>query len=233
MTDDTKNTDDASDRMDAQIKNAAADYNLPTATPREAIWERIQAARSAEGAVRSAQARTRLRTPHFTLRTFIAAAATLVIGIVIGGRIERARTSTVAVGPAATGLPSAAPDSVAANTYRRVMLEHIGNTEAMITTFRATARAGTADKQMADWSGDLLLRTRMLESSPAAQDPVMKRLLEDLDLVLAQISQYSGRATHGADDLDLIEESIAQRGVMTKLRATIPAPTTASAIRGS
>jgi hypothetical protein len=232
MTDETNDTSGQNEKMDALIKGAAADYNRPNATPREAIWERIQAQRaSGEGAAR-------VTRPSNNFRRYagigLAVAATLVIGVVIGGRIERARTSTVALGGAASGpVPATAPDSVAANAYRHVMLEHIGNSEAMIMTFRATARAGTVDKQMADWSGDLLLRTRMLESSPAAQDPVMKRLLEDLDLVLAQITQYSGRATHRADDLDLIEQSIEQRGVMTKLRATIPAPTTASAIKGS
>jgi len=230
MTDETNDGKD--EKLDALIKGAAADYNRPGATPREAIWERIQARRAAGAGA------ARITWPANNLRLYVsiglAVAATLVIGVVIGGRLERTRTSTVALGgTAATAAPAMAPDSVAANAYRRVMLEHIGNTEAMIMTFRATARAGTVDKQMADWSGDLLLRTRMLESSPASQDPVMKRLLEDLDLVLAQITQYSGRATHRADDLDLIEQSIEQRGVMTKLRATIPAPTTSSAIKGS
>ena len=232
MTDETNDTNAQDEKMDALIKGAAADYNRPDATPREAIWERIQARRANAGGATRVTRRATSRRLYAGIG--LAAAATLVIGIVIGGRIERARTSTIALGGAATGAaPATAPDSVGANAYRRVMLEHIGNSEAMIMTFRATARSGAVDKQMADWSGDLLLRTRMLESSPAAQDPVMKRLLEDLDLVLAQITQYSGRATHRADDLDLIEESIEQRGVMTKLRATIPAPTTASAIRGS
>lgn len=232
MTDDTDDANGQNEKMDALITGAAADYNRPDATPREAIWERIQARRANAGGATPVTRRPTSLRRHFGIG--LAAAATLVIGIVIGGRIERARITTIALGGAAPGAaPATAPDSVAANAYRRVMLEHIGNTEAMIMTFRATARAGTVDTQMADWSGGLLLRTRMLESSAAAQDPVMKRLLQDLDLVLAQITQYSGRTTHGADDLDLIEESIERRGVMTKLRATIPAPTTAPAIRGS
>ena len=159
-------------------------------------------------------------------------AATLVIGIVLGRAIERskpAKPESIVQIPA----PSSNDSLAAAASYRRVMLEHIGNSEAMITSFRANARSGKTDKQMAGWSNDLLLRTRMLESSPASQDPVMKRLLEDLDLVLAQINQYSSRGTHRPDDLDLIEQSIDQRGVMTKLRATNPAPTTAPAQRGS
>ncbi len=219
--------------MDALIRAGAAEYNRPNATPREEIWKRIQARRAA-GATPAMGYPTSFRVYG---GIGLAAAATLLIGIVIGGGLQRASQPVIAVNGAPTGdLARSAADSVAApaaETYRRVMVEHIGNSEAMITSFRANARSGKVDKQMADWSGGLLLRTRMLESSPASNDPVMKRLLEDLDLVLAQITQYSGRPTHHPDDLDLIEQSIDQRGVMTKLRATIPASTTTPAPRGS
>jgi hypothetical protein len=231
MTDDRQNSADANDRMDALIKEGAADYNRPGSTPRDEIWNRIQAhrhaARSSSRAKRGTWSLSRAQRG-----TLLMLAATLVIGIVLGRAIERskpAKPESIVQIPA----PSSNDSLAAAASYRRVMLEHIGNSEAMITSFRANARSGKTDKQMAGWSNDLLLRTRMLESSPASQDPVMKRLLEDLDLVLAQINQYSSRGTHRPDDLDLIEQSIDQRGVMTKLRATNPAPTTAPAQRGS
>ena len=47
----------------------------------------------------------------------------------------------------------------------------------------------------------------------------MKRLLEDLDLVLVKISRYVTRGTVNRDDLDLIEQSITRRGIITKLRS--------------
>ena len=52
----------------------------------------------------------------------------------------------------------------------------------------------------------------------------MKRLLEDLELVLVQIVQYTTRGTNDPEDLDLIEQSINKRGVITKLRGTVPGP---------
>ena len=51
----------------------------------------------------------------------------------------------------------------------------------------------------------------------------MKRLLEDLDLVIVQIARYVTRGTNNPDDLDLIEQSINKRGVINKLRSTLPA----------
>jgi hypothetical protein len=107
--------------------------------------------------------------------------------------------------------------------YRLVMLRHIAGSEAMITAFRASARRGEVDKQIADWARELLGTTRMLEASPVTADPTMKRLLDDLDLVLMQIAQYTTRGTMNTEELDLIEESINKRGVIAKLRSTLPA----------
>jgi hypothetical protein len=120
------------------------------------------------------------------------------------------------------GATTAESDNLA---YRLVMLRHIAGSEAMITAFREAARRGEVDAQIADWSRELLGTTRMLEASPVTQDPVMKRLLEDLDLVIVQIAQYTTSGKHNPDDLDLIEQSIKKRGVMTKLRSTLPART--------
>lgn len=104
--------------------------------------------------------------------------------------------------------------------YRLVVLRHLAGSEALITTFRTTSKRGQVDAQVGAWARDLLGTTRLLESSPAADDPVMKRLLEDLDLVIAQIAQYTARGTYDPNELDLIEQSIRQRGVITKLRGT-------------
>ncbi|HEY6830663.1 MAG TPA: hypothetical protein VI259_27640, partial [Gemmatimonadaceae bacterium] len=103
-----------------------------------------------------------------------------------------------------------------------VVLQHRAGTEAMIPSFRAAARNGESDAHVAKWARDLLGTTRLLEASQAADDPVMKRLLEDLELVIVQIVQYSNRGTNDPEELDLIEQSIKKRGVISKLRSTLP-----------
>jgi hypothetical protein len=106
--------------------------------------------------------------------------------------------------------------------YRLVVLQHLAGTEAMITSFRATAERGQTDTLIASWSRELLGTTRMLAASPAADDPVMKRLLQDLDLVITEIVQYSAHGVNNPEELKLIEQTINERSVIPKLRGTIP-----------
>lgn len=126
-------------------------------------------------------------------------------------------TSTApAISPAPTTRPDA-PDG-AAIAYRMAVLDHVAGSEAMITAFRASARRGDVDAQVATWSRDLLGETRMLENAAPPDDVTMKRLLEDLELVIGQIVQYTSNGTHSAEDLDLIERSINHRALLPNLR---------------
>ena len=131
-----------------------------------------------------------------------------------------AASTTSAPATTATGPESDASRSL---SYKLVVLKHLANSEALITSFRSAAKRGEVDAQLRDWSKEMLSTTRMLEASSTASDPTIKRLLADLDLVLTQIKLYTARGTNDADDLGLIEESINSRGVMTKLRSTLPA----------
>ena len=258
------------EHLDELLLHAARDYNAPAAVPREEIWSRIEAARSAR------------RQPRSAGRLWIwpslgvAAAVLLAVGVVLGRRFERSTINpsasvaatktaprpdapaTPEVAIASTPVDSTAEiigklreetkatdrrvrelaanerapligpadgsssEASAALSYKLVVLKHLAGSEAMITAFRSAARRGEIDAQIADWTKELLSTTRMLEASAVTQDPMMRRLLEDLDLVLAQIRQYVTRGTTSPDDLDLIEQSIIKRGVMTKLRSTLP-----------
>ena len=111
-----------------------------------------------------------------------------------------------------------AQNASASVAYRLAVANHVVGSEAMITAFRASAQRGDVDAQLAKWSHDLLGETRLLESAAPPDDVTLKRLLEDLDLVLAQIVQYTSRGTHSPEDLDLIDRSIRRRAVMSNLR---------------
>ena len=122
--------------------------------------------------------------------------------------------------PAMSRAPTTRPDAPdgAAVAYRLAVLDHVAGSEAMITAFRASARRGDVDAQVATWSRDLLGETRMLENAAPPDDVTMKRLLEDLELVIGQIVQYTSNGTHSAEDLDLIERSINHRALLPNLR---------------
>ena len=218
------------DRMDELLIKGTRDYHEPGPVPREDMWARIEAERG--GRDRDVALAPIRRRWGWAVGGF-AAAAVLTVGIVIGRRLERASVPSTTVAAIPQPNRSSSPESGAAAArtqsesenlaYRLVMLRHLAGTEAMITAFRSAARRGEVDAQIGDWSRELLGTTRMLEVSPVTQDPTMRRLLEDLDLVLVQIAQYVTSGKHNPDDLDLIEQSINKRGVIIKLRSSLPA----------
>jgi hypothetical protein len=117
-----------------------------------------------------------------------------------------------------------APAPGSANmAYQLAIVEHLAGTEAMLTSFRAAAKRGEVDAQITTWARNLLTTTRLLQASAAQEDPTMKRLLDDLELVLVQIAQYTSAGPHHAEELELIEHSIERRGVIGKLHTHSPA----------
>jgi hypothetical protein len=57
--------------------------------------------------------------------------------------------------------------------------------------------------------------------SPAASDARTRLLLQDLELVLAEIAQLSPQP--GSRDLELITQGLEQGGVLSRLRTAVPA----------
>src|SRR2546430_14549140 len=68
---------------------------------------------------------------------------------------------------------------------------------------------------------DLLATTRLMLDSPAAKDARLKGLLEDLELVLAQIAQLP--ASGDREDVQSINQGLDQRSVLLRLRTANPA----------
>jgi hypothetical protein len=197
------------DRLDERLREAARDYHRPPAVPREAMWTRI----AAERARRRAQPRVLPLRPW--LRWSLAAAAVLLVGVALG----RMTASGNFPGPAAPLANQAAPDL----PYRVAAAQYLTRTEALLTGFRTDTRSAASDTQFVLQARDLLLTTRLMLDSPVAKSPRMKTLLEDLEVVLAQIATLApGR---GGEDLKLINEGIEQRGVLLRLRTSVPAGT--------
>lgn len=105
--------------------------------------------------------------------------------------------------------------------YRLAASEHLAMTEALLVSLRADMKSGRRDTTVAAWATNLLGTTRMLLDSPASKDVQMKKLLEDLELVLAQIARLPA-ASGDSTDLELIDRAVKQRQVLTRLRAIEP-----------
>jgi hypothetical protein len=108
------------------------------------------------------------------------------------------------------------------SAYQLTAVQHLSEAEALLTSFRARSTADQQmDAQLGSWARQLLTNTRLLLDSPVANDPQRRPLLEDLELVLVQIVQLSPGST--PQDRDLIEKTLQQDHVMTRLRTAIPA----------
>lgn len=219
MSDNTRLTEEQMERI---LRDAAAAYNPPPETPAEAMWARIEAergsGREAEGRQRERRAVGRpTRFPAWQVAAAIA--AVLVVGIVIGRFTAPNGAPQAGTEAAATGLtpdvsPTAPVNSVA---YQVAASEHLRRVETFLTVFRADARAGRlrGDEHVGP-ARSLLLSTRLLRDTPATEDLTLRTLLEDLEVVLAQIAQYTGDRD---DELGFIDQGIEQRSVLLKLRS--------------
>jgi hypothetical protein len=194
-------TDD--DRLDERIREAARAYNPPPDTPREEMWATIAAARAAAPAARVIPLRRRW------LAFAAAAAAVLALGVGIG-RFSVAPTGTSWEGP-----------STNSTAYRVATQEYLAQSEAFLTLFRASLREPGDYRLAAGSARQLLATNRLLLDSPAAVDQPTRVLLEDLELVLAQIAQLAPGSRD--QDLELIREGIERGDVMPRLRTAVPA----------
>lgn len=205
------------DRFDDLVREAAREYHRPPETPRELMWARIEAVRQ-ERARRRQQLRV-LYSPW--TRWGLGLAAALAIGIGIGRWTIGTRP---AAGPVVAAPEVGRPIEPAARgelAFRLAATAHLSRAETFLTSFRADPRAGESDAEFWTGAGELLLSTRLLLDSPAADDPVFRALLEELELVLVQIVQLSYEG--GGDEIEMVTEGLERRGLLLRLRTAIPA----------
>jgi len=201
-------------------------YNPPPATPTEEMWNEIRAARSRSDMVRpidSAPSRRILPRPKLA---WIGVAAALVIAFALG------RITDVPFGPTAGDTPSVADAGIEGTAsprqagapltdaemlpYRYATTDLIDRSETFLTMVRAGAEAGESADEVRDWARPLLTRTRLLLGSPAAEDPELRTLLDDLEVVLVQISQLPGT---DSEEREWIDEGMDESRLLFRLRA--------------
>jgi hypothetical protein len=205
------------DRFDDLLRDAAREYNDPPETPRDAMWERIVAerAKNAEKAVTVTPLRPRRHLRPLRLAAGIAAVLALGIGL---GRLSTP-TAPPAVAPAPVVTQTTPRGSGTA--YQLATTEHLSQSEAFLTLFRASVRGNVGNEPLASATARQLLATnRLLLDSPAANDGRTRLLLQDLELVLAEIAQLSPQSR--SRDLDLITQGLERGGVMSRLRTAVP-----------
>jgi hypothetical protein len=205
------------DGFEDRLKDAARDYNVPPETPREEMWAAIVAARKETERTEKTERAEGIPVvplrPFRLLRPLIGIAAILALGFGLGRLTERQK-------PAPPTVAVEARPRVSDAAYRVAATEHLSQSEAFLTLFRASVRRGGNEQLASATARHLLATNRLLLDSPAAGEPRTRLLLQDLELVLAEIAQLSPQPE--SRDLDLIKEGLEQGGVLSRLRTAVP-----------
>jgi hypothetical protein len=199
-------------RFEQVIRDLPEDYKVPDA-PLEEMWRVIESAHFDRRA--SARERWTRAMP------WLATAAALVIGIGIGRYFPTQKAATVGGVATATPANNAPSDtSAVADAYRDQTSRYLGQAAALLISLPAKDASAQADTRFANEAADLLVTTRLLIDSPAAnQDLKLRSLLDDLELLLVQIARLRGERNKG--DLDLIHQAVEQGDVLSRLNSAV------------
>lgn len=222
------------EQMQELLRTAKDSYRVPAEPPIDAMWARIEresfdvpgAMPVVYGTGRAVDVPAHGRRG---VRRWIAPAAgiaaTLLVGIGIG-RVSKVTPEATPLPPVVEAAPSAsvAPPS---DPLLRATSEYLAQTVALLASLPrdSVGQKLTADTKFVADARALLGTTRLLMDSPAATDPRMRDLFQDLELVLAQVAQL--RTAPRAQELTFIAEAMNERDVVPRLR-TVAASYTAS-----
>jgi hypothetical protein len=203
-------------RFDEVLHELPRTYKVPPEPPLDQMWSVIEDAHFSAATPATPRRGIAARIP------WLAAAATLLIGIGIGYYLPLGKadaTSGVAPSVASTDPATAGDTSKVVEAYRDQASQYLGQAAALLISLPAKGAPDRTDAQFSGKAADLLVTTRLLMDSPAAQDPQLRGLLEDLELVLVQIARL--RVERNRSDLDLIHQTVEQGDVLSRLNSAV------------
>jgi hypothetical protein len=203
-------------RFDEVLGDLPRSFSPPPPPPLDDMWAVIEDAHFNAPASSSPHHGAISRAP------WLAAAAALLIGIGIGRYAPRSAKTPPDSPPSVASANPTSPGSntsAVADAYRDQTSHYLGQTAALLISLPARDSSGRADAGFAGKAADLLVTTRLLMDSPAAQDAKLRSLLEDLELVLVQIARLRGERSKG--DLDLIHQAVEQGDVLSRLNSAV------------
>ncbi|MEP7000612.1 MAG: hypothetical protein ABI969_09050 [bacterium] len=218
--------------FDAWIAAAAPALNVPPTTPRLDMWDAIQAAQQTSSAAQAGSIAgvTSLRRPRWLMPVLIAAA--LLIGVGIDRYAIRTTPEPRVTNPQAVASTPTQPRAGAARDstdpsglYRLAAVQTLTQAEALLTAYRANdvaTRNPAAARQLGTWGREVLSSTRLLLDSPAGDDPTLRPLLNDIELVLVQIIRLSGAPLDSSERV-LIDGAMRERALLPRIRSAVPA----------
>ncbi len=199
------------DQFDHLMNDAAAHYNVPPNNPPlNEMWAAIETETFGRRIERAPTRRSLLANPWLRM------AAVLVLGVAIG-RVSMRLSQKPA--PAAVAVADAKPAASDPESYDLTTERYLGQTVTLLVGLPGQLQNGKTDSAFIARAGESLSTLRLLMDSPAANNPRMRALFEDLELVLVQVVQMP--KTGSATDARLIRQAMQERDVMPRLRDAV------------
>jgi hypothetical protein len=199
---------------DKELEKMARTHNPPPEVPRDRMWEKIDAARSDRRGVVQPDFTPR-RSPAFRiLRMAAGVAAILVLGVFIG-RMSEQQPAPVPV-PVAVHEVQTTDSEIKKDIYRLAARDLFSRADFLLTDFKVRSCGKDDLSEVPAWAGGMLVQTRLLMDTDVAEDVQMKNLLDELELVLAQIVGLS--RDNCAGDMAWIRQGLQERDTIDRLR---------------
>jgi hypothetical protein len=195
-------------KLDALLDEAARTWRVPIDPPLDQIWDGVAAEAFVE--------RSRHGAPGWTM-VGVAAAAALVVGA-LGGRYT-ARAAIVPPPPnTVTGVPGVrASATITHDPNQQAMGELLGRTAVLLAALPGDTAASGLNPQINSEGARLLTTTRLLLDSPVGSDARLRNLLQDLELVLAQVARLEPK--HRENDIQFIQTALDEHDIVPRLRS--------------
>ena len=198
------------DRLDNIINTAADSYNVPPVNPPfDQMWTAIES----EAFPRVIPSASEGSARGFSLvnNPWLRMAAVLVLGVAIGRYTMQAPAPQSAV--AKTTVAAKAPDLEA--SYQLSAERYLGQTVTLVAGLPKQLQSGRIDSAYVAQASESLTQLRLLMDSPAASNPRLRALFEDLELVLVQVVLMPRDGS--ANEAKLIRQAMQERDVMPRL----------------
>ena len=196
------------DRLDKIIDTAADHYNVPPVNPPfEQMWTAIESEAFAPKVQSIAPA------PRTSLvnNPWLRMAAVLVLGVAIGRFTTKQQPVETSEVPVASTQPAIDVEA----SYQLSAERYLGQAVTLVAGLPKQLQSGRIDSAYVARASESLTHLRMLMDSPAASNPRLRALFEDLELVLVQVVQMpeSGNAI----ETKLIRQAMQEKDVMPRL----------------
>jgi hypothetical protein len=196
------------DRLEQIINTAADHYNVPPVNPPfDQMWTAIEA----EAFAPKVQSIAAARGTSLAGNPWLRMAAVLVLGVAIGRLTMQAPASP----PAMVEASAPVQPNVAQASYQLSAERYLGQTVTLLASLPRQLQTGGTDSAYITKASQSLAQLRMLMDSPAANNPRLRALFEDLELVLVQVVQMPNSGS--PSEAKLIRQAMQERDVMPRL----------------